>query len=936
MSAMESPRVDFGSRLLQRFGWLKKLLVHPSVWVVLALFAVNLVFAAYLFPRARKQMLGKTCAEWCEGLPTLPELQVTFSATRFRQILVEWEQARSNSEKAAAERAQSERKAPPPVNAVNVLTVLKRSIVRLDFPFPVAYAALLVAAYFGLAQWLRSRERLLFPLAAVLAAVLDWVENILTLAVLGSHQSAANIPTDGAAAVLVLALSMAAALKWALVALLVTGLAVAVGDSTLAPVLWTCRYGVISVLLGSLPFIGPGQGRDVLRGLVESETDPRVRAFSFFFLLVWAGNVWYWSRILLQLDVGRPAADPRHVVLVPRALGVLTLALPGVAFLLASNGPECWNWTLTYYAGVCWTLAAALLVVVIMRRKWLKHFGIDVPAADQPRPWRQQKAGTKRVAIGSVLLSAIVFILIVAFPVGFATRIGTLSVLCMAAANAVFFGSATVFLGRLWNVPLVSIALALAAVFSFWNDNHSIRLHRDGDGVVRPPERKPLGEVFQKWVLARQAERPGAPIPVFLVAAEGGGIRAAYWTAIALARVQDQVPEFGRQAFAISSVSGGSLGAAVFTSLLTQERTGQLNCSDPDDELKEEPGYKKAGKLERCAQVALSPNFLAPGLAKMLAPDFAQWFFPFPIPEFDRARALEDAWARGYENAQQPKGRQDRLSGAFQGATDDRTDVPLLLLNVAHVQTGHRLLHSPFSWPSGKNHPFPDVHDMASLLNADVPLKTAVHNSARFTYVSPAGILDSRYGARLGHAVDGGYFENSGAATLMDLIAALESEQKTLPAGPITSPLHFYVLYLCNSPSRCGLRDVDPGWIQAPPARRLAELSSPLQALLAAREARGSLALAQLRREPISGFLEMGTCRQLAGEEKKAPLPLGWQLSKGVRRKMSQLLHIDCPAVETCPGCERVRNVGVIADIQNIVAGQAPAPAATAGLSKVP
>jgi hypothetical protein len=69
----------------------------------------------------------------------------------------------------------------------------------------------------------------------------------------------------------------------------------------------------------------------------------------------------------------------------------------------------------------------------------------------------------------------------------------------------------------------------------------------------------------------------------------------------------------------------------------------------------------------------------------------------------------------------------------------------------------------------------------------------------------------------------------------------------------------------------------------------MAEWFSPLRALLAAREARGSAAVAELRREVGSdAFIELGVCRRLADEERAAPLPLGWQLSDRVRTEMDR------------------------------------------------
>ena len=62
-----------------------------------------------------------------------------------------------------------------------------------------------------------------------------------------------------------------------------------------------------------------------------------------------------------------------------------------------------------------------------------------------------------------------------------------------------------------------------------------------------------------------------------------------------------------------------------------------------------------------------------------------------------------------------------------------------------------------------------------------MPASTAAHNSARFTYVSPAGKLVSsgeksqnrshsgKKSQNRGYVIDGGYFENYGALTALEL-----------------------------------------------------------------------------------------------------------------------------------------------------------------------
>ena len=81
------------------------------------------------------------------------------------------------------------------------------------------------------------------------------------------------------------------------------------------------------------------------------------------------------------------------------------------------------------------------------------------------------------------------------------------------------------------------------------------------------PAALPQAEVaFRDWFRQRpdRDRFAGRRYPVYVVAAEGGGIYAALHAASALGGLQDRCPAFADHLFAISSVSGGSLGAATF------------------------------------------------------------------------------------------------------------------------------------------------------------------------------------------------------------------------------------------------------------------------------------------------------------------------------------------------------------------------------------
>jgi len=139
------------------------------------------------------------------------------------------------------------------------------------------------------------------------------------------------------------------------------------------------------------------------------------------------------------------------------------------------------------------------------------------------------------------------------------------------------------------------------------------------------------------------------------------------------------------------------------------------------------------------------------------------------LPEFphaDRGVALEksfeqasDGWLARPFLSLFPYGKDRAIHGPWR---------PILLLNATHEETGRRIIAGPVLI---ERNVFLDSFDELHELGSDVPASTAAHNSARFAYVSPAGDL----GDKRGSMIDGGYFENYGALTALELAGAAEA-----------------------------------------------------------------------------------------------------------------------------------------------------------------
>jgi hypothetical protein len=308
--------------------------------------------------------------------------------------------------------------------------------------------------------------------------------------------------------------------------------------------------------------------------------------------------------------------------------------------------------------------------------------------------------------------------------------------------------------------PVLSTLALTALLFSAsgLNDNHRFPVQPD------PAQRPTVADYNRTWF--EQAPTAGADSrkPLIIVATAGGGIRAAYWTASVLGGITDAQPAFRKSLYAISGVSGGSVGAAVYASSLQAAGAACATSGTPHC-------------LRDLMRQALSGEFLAPTVARMLYPDLAQRFLPIALLP-DRASVLEAAWQSVWRKSFKDHpgdGLQtsfSRLAGAGQSGWQ-----PALLLNSTHVETGKRVIASSLDLGSAPNQ-FLEAVDLIELTKQDLRLGTAALNSARFTYVSPPGTLPCEGLPLLrrcnGHVVDGGYYENFGAVTALQTLKAAE------------------------------------------------------------------------------------------------------------------------------------------------------------------
>jgi len=331
---------------------------------------------------------------------------------------------------------------------------------RLDFLFPLAYASFLRGLYVWLSGKLGAPTSTLLGLLAWIAAGLDVVENLLQIHLIG--QALAGGTAVGSFRIGVLSMSLCAAAKWALVVVSLLGTVAVLLRSEVAWAIWTCRFGLLSVLLGSLPLMLSAQGQDLLRVVADDALSDAQTLVTYGALLLWATSVWYWSRVLLQIrwQAGEPGgagerstAGRRIASWLPRTLGTATLLLAAVACFEASSGvAEPLHGRLVWHAGYCLVLGLAFFYFVKLRRRLLWRLFESPLESARVDSWRELAVSTRSIAWASLAVSGLVLTLFTLAPVSTGWRLGAPAILFLAAANAVFLGSGTVLVGRAYRL----------------------------------------------------------------------------------------------------------------------------------------------------------------------------------------------------------------------------------------------------------------------------------------------------------------------------------------------------------------------------------------------------------------------------------------------------------------------------------------------------
>lgn len=686
-----------------------------------------------------------------------------------------------------------------------------------------------------------------------------------------------------------------------------------------------CAFPVGIVVAGVAVLLGLDQAQETLLSLEVGsvQTAFLVAAFGLWLLLAW-----YTSRLLLdrrfQPDTLGECMHPRfaHALRrwLPRGL-VLGGGLPIAGFFLLQTRERLIGIVLL-------AVTLGLYFFVCKRRAWLTQLGSRSLLArwlclDERRQAIVQMAREDLMSAPSRVLIALVLLLqwsvfaaLLAWPEATARAIGSPALVLLAMGSWIVFGGIvlTYIPKALIRVPLTPLPLLLFVAFAPLNDNHRVALPERSAATAHAP-RQPADAWVQNWLRTVGAD---GKRPLVLVAVAGGASRAAYWGSAALARLQDlgeqQGVNFADSVFAISGTSGGALGAASFVAALDARR--------------------QALDAAACTPWKLVRDFtgrdhLATPVGYMLYPDLTQRFLPVAFAGADRSLALEGVWTRDWPQAlaaQCPLHATARPNPwgepmtALRSRATNADWLPLLALNTTALSRGQRVYQADFLLPGADGI---DLLDPTLGLDLDrMTLAQAVHNSARFPYISPAAAVvfkethkDAEAGDvgrvwdRLG---DGGYVEASATLTLADLLRDLEASGRLKACKPeddcaaqgILDRARLRLVLLANAPSQVDdwlCRDA-PTAPDAQPldGRRyratrmgLDELVAPAQGVLNSNSARGRDAAVDLIKR-IGGCGQVAELRLPALKGERAP-SMNWMLTAASR------LQIDATLLQTQP-----------------------------------
>lgn len=550
------------------------------------------------------------------------------------------------------------------------------------------------------------------------------------------------------------------------------------------------------------------------------------------------------------------------------------------------------------------------MFLVVNRDQALKNSKVVCPPTILDGLFKKLHVSESENLLFTVLQGVYTFGLLVylasVFWLRFAINAGTLTILFCALG--VLAGAVNLLktLSFIYKINILLILALVLFVLGFFSEPHRVKLQDATRANAAPfQQRQNFDEYLKTWMANHaKALEQDSIVPLIFVHADGGASRSGYWVASVLSKLEDE-SGFSRNLFCLSGASGGSVGNATFFSLLYLKQSKVLSVNASDSASSSTTG---TNKLLPAAQQFLGTDFLSFTLARMLGPGLLTNLIAPVIP--DRARALEISLEEGAKDSTGiNRFFKTPFSQLITARGNANYNLPVLCINVTRMQDGNPALISNIKIDTAVSKARLDILSQIDK-GKDIKLSTATILSARFPYLSPAGLIvqqtenpmdSTAKSAQHHYYVDGGYFDNSGAGIIQEMIQKIEqlrndsttASSSRIPFNPShLKKLRYVIIHITNSRTQSEiLPRIHPVKNDLfAPVVTIAGTYGSQTAVNNSRLQNYFYSLNKNDKKLSSNRLNQYFDINLYTKDPKESYPMNWVISDSVRRKMNQRL----------------------------------------------
>jgi hypothetical protein len=405
---------------------------------------------------------------------------------------------------------------------------------------------------------------------------------------------------------------------------------------------------------------------------------------------------------------------------------------------------------------------------------------------------------------------------------------------------------------------LLIVAVIIAG---FLREPHFVSLRSNDIKEHHIPTRPTLQAHFFDWMNERKKlldDSSTEIFPIYFILADGGASRSAFWTASVLAKIEHETNgKFSKNIFCLSGASGGSLGNMTFYG--SKQVSGEISTKE--------------------VQEYLSNDFLSFPLVRLLGPDLLLPLIPQAVVK-DRAEALEKSLTNVSTGKNVAAFMNENFSVLFSNK-ESTVKQPVICINCTRMQDGAPAVISNVQLNASSNSSRVDVLEILEP-NEDISIASSIVLGARFPYFSPAGRIKEQY------FVDGGYFDNSGAGVVHEMILDLNKMiSDTLQKNPNHhfGKVRFHVIHISNQ------IEAEKKFTKVHPI--INDLGAPIKTILGSYSSQTDINNLRLSKnlQDIYHSDEYYTVLNLYKKNQSEVYPMNWSISSHSLEKIKERLN---------------------------------------------